>query len=835
MDKTLVPPSLEGSVQWSNDMFSPSLQAAINDIIPSQDPIDRHDFNPVTFINDNFTSEQSLVHIDSFMNKLHIKIHKIDEEIIQEVRLQSSTGSKGKEDLENAKRSINELLTKIGDIKSKAIKSEQMVTEICKDIKSLDCAKKNLTTAITTLKRLHMMVTGTKQLKEMVDLKQYGRVANLLEATSQFADGFKDYRDSPKIASLYSELEAIRDKVKTQIYEDFRNYIPFTSNQLRPGEENRWKSACYVIDALGASMKNDFLHWFYDIQLANYKSAFGPGSEQNSLEYTKKRYSWLKRQLKVFSEEYANVFPPEWKMEEEITFAFCVATRRSLSDILQNNSRNIDITVLLNVLNITIEFEKHIYALFAKNSKESPRLLSEDLNNNNQNDFRGEEEEEEDEDEDEDFMGEKMENNQQSPTTNGVVESVSERYKQRLKKKEMERNESSTSLSSDPAGKSPTMVSKPVVELRSYERFKGIISQCFDPYMELYIKKEDQEFEETLRKLESEERWYVDEDAINKVLSSATDLIMYFRSAMDRCSTYSRGQTFYSLFILFKKYLSQYSTILSNKIHMDVGRIHEQSEDKTICFIINTSEYVNKTINQITERFKRVIDGPYVEKIDLKPEQNEFSSVIAKAIKSLVGGIEARLAPHMQTMTRIDWVNHQYVGDHSPYVDQILMIINDASNLIVAHLSTAHYKYFCDVFAASFIFSVTQSIYKCEKISEIGSQGILLDITTIKTCFLELPGKLKDGTSHTRYTNLVNKEFGKAEAILKVVGCPNDALVDTYNALIPEGSDKDFQKIMELKGIKAGDKTELLEKYINKVDKTLSSFTKFFGQRNINK
>jgi hypothetical protein len=45
------------------------------------------------------------------------------------------------------------------DIKNKAGESESMVKEITRDIKQLDTAKRNLTTAITTLNHLHMLVS----------------------------------------------------------------------------------------------------------------------------------------------------------------------------------------------------------------------------------------------------------------------------------------------------------------------------------------------------------------------------------------------------------------------------------------------------------------------------------------------------------------------------------------------------------------------------------------------------------------------------------------------------------------------------------------------------
>ena len=44
---------------------------------------------------------------------------------------------------------------------------------MCKDIKSLDIAKKNLTFSITALKKYIMMLTAIEKLNEMCDKKEY--------------------------------------------------------------------------------------------------------------------------------------------------------------------------------------------------------------------------------------------------------------------------------------------------------------------------------------------------------------------------------------------------------------------------------------------------------------------------------------------------------------------------------------------------------------------------------------------------------------------------------------------------------------------------------------
>ena len=77
---------------------------------------------------------------------------------------------------------MSELISRVRDIRAKAETSEQMVQEITRDIKSLDNAKRNLTTSITTLNHLHMLVGGVDTLVTMTERRQYRDAANLLAA-----------------------------------------------------------------------------------------------------------------------------------------------------------------------------------------------------------------------------------------------------------------------------------------------------------------------------------------------------------------------------------------------------------------------------------------------------------------------------------------------------------------------------------------------------------------------------------------------------------------------------------------------------------------------------
>lgn len=59
--------------------------------------------------------------------------------------------------------------------------------DMCKDIKSLDTAKKNLTHSITALKKFIMMLTAVDKLRDSCANKVYKEVANLITAFNELS------------------------------------------------------------------------------------------------------------------------------------------------------------------------------------------------------------------------------------------------------------------------------------------------------------------------------------------------------------------------------------------------------------------------------------------------------------------------------------------------------------------------------------------------------------------------------------------------------------------------------------------------------------------------
>ena len=88
-----------------------------------------------------------------------------------------------------------------------------MVRDITSDIKQLDTAKRNLTSAITTLNHLHMLVGGVSTLQAQTINRQYGDAAMLLQGLLEVLAHFKDYSDIPQIKELSSQGKKITFKL----------------------------------------------------------------------------------------------------------------------------------------------------------------------------------------------------------------------------------------------------------------------------------------------------------------------------------------------------------------------------------------------------------------------------------------------------------------------------------------------------------------------------------------------------------------------------------------------------------------------------------------------
>ncbi|KAL6980561.1 HIT domain protein [Sarracenia purpurea var. burkii] len=729
------------------------------------------------YINQMFPTEASLSGVEPLMQKLHGEIRRVDAGILAAVRQQSNSGTKAKEDLAAATHAVEELIYKIREIKTKAEQSETMVQEICRDIKKLDFAKKHITTTITALHRLTMLVSAVEQLQVMASKRQYKEAAAQLEAVNQLCSHFEAYKDIPKIIELREKFKNIRQILKSHVFSDFSSLG--TGKETEEGNLlQQLADACLVVDALEPSVREELVKTFCSRELTSYQQIF-EGAELAKLDKTERRYAWIKRRLRT-NEEIWKIFPTSWHVPYLLCIQFCKLTRTQIVEILNNLKEKPDVGTLLLALQRTLEFEEELADKFGCGTR-SREMGS-------------------------DFEDTGRENNTQ------VVSDIRKKYEKKLAAHQGSENE-------DKDGQKNFLVPG------AGFNFRGMISSCFEPHLSVYVELEEKTLMENLEKLVQEETWDIEEGSQTNILSSSMQAFLIIRRSLKRCSALTKNQTLFNLFKVFQRVLKSYATklfarlpkggtgIVAAATGMD-GQIKISDRDeRVICYIINTAEYCHKTSGELAENVSKIIDPQLVDGVDMSEVQDEFSAIITKALVTLVNGLETKFDAEMAAMTRIPWGTLESVGDQSEYINNINMILNSSIPVLGKLLSPIYFQFFLDKLASSLGPRFYQNIFKCKHISETGAQQMLLDTQAIKTILLDIPSLGRQMSGASNYSKFVSREMSKGEALLKVILSPVDSVADTYGALLPEGTPLEFQRILELKGLKKTDQQSILDDF----------------------
>ncbi|XP_031839053.1 vacuolar protein sorting 53 [Nomia melanderi] len=790
----------------------PNVQNVIEQVLPSTDPLDQPNFNVVDYINSLFPTEQSLSNIDDVVNNMELKIRNIDKEIRSVVRGQTNVGQDGRAALENAQKVIKQLFVHIKDIKDKAEQSEEVVKEITRDIKQMDFAKRNLTASITALNHLHMLVEGVDTLKVLTQKKQYGEIILPLQAVMEVMQHFNSYMDIPQVKQLSDEVRQIHVELAQQITADFKQAF---SGQ-NPKYFNQLTEGCLVLSILDPKVKKDLLTWFVGIQLQEYAHLFDENQDFAWLDKIDRRYAWIKKHLLDFESKFGTIFPQDWEISERIAVQFCHVTRENLTKLMHKRRSEIDVKLLLNAIQRTSNFE----SLLAKR-----------------------------------FSGITLES---SETTN---------------KKSTASTDTTDKVPGNPFEENEQVHN----EKPKPSPFSNLIGTCFEPYLSIYIESLDRNLSDLMEKFVSDSktqppgaREFDGIEGPSSVLSSCADLFVFYKKCMLQCTQLSTGAIMLSLSETFQKYLREYALkILQNnlpKIGGSVGLATSMSsitrdfrdlstsgfiqnfqsflkegestrfskeEQSRICCILTTAEYCLETTQQLEEKLREKTDKCYAEKINLSQEQDIFHNVISNCIQLLVQDLESACESALTAMTKVQWSAIEVVGDQSNYVNTIVAHLRQTIPTIRDRLSSCR-KYFtqlCVKFASSFIVKLVQQLYKCKPLNTVGAEQLLLDVHMLKTALLDLPltGYQIVRKAPATYTKVVVKGMASVEMILKIVMSPIESpkdFVKQCRMRLPDLQAPEFQKILDMKGLKKTEQVLLLEQFKQPENVTISHDTK---------
>eukprot|EP01120_Amphizonella_sp_Union-15-10_P016091 TRINITY_DN8383_c0_g1_i1.p1 TRINITY_DN8383_c0_g1~~TRINITY_DN8383_c0_g1_i1.p1 ORF type:complete len:372 (+),score=78.79 TRINITY_DN8383_c0_g1_i1:2-1117(+) len=358
--------------------------------------------------------------------------------------------------------------------------------------------------------------------------------------------------------------------------------------------------------------------------------------------------------------------------------------------------------------------------------------------------------------------------------------------------------------------------------------------------MHIFVAYQKSIMQQAFDQIMSEEPWIVPDEDRNKVLASSTDLIYYFSKTRENTKFIHKSSSSLQMYDLFADYLGRYADRLQQKLpgvdsFKDTKFSLSKDEEKTVCCIINTAQYCSNTTIKTEDGIKNDVDQKIKEKVNLHEVVSKYQGVIALALSVLVKSLECKVFPSLEFMVKTDWEKWETVGDQSGYVDSIANTLKEFVPFYNQWITTDHFKFFCDAFSGSFISVYYQSIFRCKRVSLVASQQLLLDMTSLRTLLLKMPVMGKSLTLEVpeRYSKRIKREMDKIEKLLKVLLADPENLVETYKQLVPNHSDAELVKILEIKGIKRSEMEAFLDKYGSKSDSVVRTEIRSGGPLNL--
>ena len=449
------------------------------------------DFDPVGFLNRLFPDESSLAGVEPLVQKLRLRIRRVDDEILAAVRSQSTGGARAMADLAQAQSAIGSLEQRVADIKRKAETSEATVREICADVKKLDFAKKHLTSTITSLRRLSMLVSAVDQLENFVSSRAYKESANLLDAVNELAAHFETYSDVPKVAEIKRRRDDCESALRAAVFEDFHvNWQPSVV-ESDEGVAQRLRDACAVVDALDPTHREALTGDLTNKELTGYASVFdkttGAGGDSKGLDQVERRYAWIKRNLKAKGAMWG-VFPEHWRFPHLLCMSLCKLTRAHLAELLDAEARSSEVQTVLQAMHKTVAFESDLdehFGLKGGDRKETTRSARMDAGRPS---------------------GEKVSDPGEVDAFGAALGDDADAASAVRAKHAARRRESR--LAEQKGGRALPMDSA-VEALRDISAlsFRDVVSSCFEDHLGGYVEMEEKQLVEELERLAGDETW----------------------------------------------------------------------------------------------------------------------------------------------------------------------------------------------------------------------------------------------------------------------------------------------------------------------------------------
>ena len=345
------------------------------------------------------------------------------------------------------------------------------------------------------------------------------------------------------------------------------------------------------------------------------------------------------------------------------------------------------------------------------------------------------------------------------------------------------------------------------------------ISSAFTPYLGIYVDAQDRQLSEMLAQMAASSQAATTDTSADepvRVLVSSTELVTLYRQALERCASLGPRAPLRELGSVYGKWLRRYAhdVLLPSLSSRDV--LH-------LCTVLNTADYGATTCTQLAERLTeklRAVDAEAAPVV-LDAERHEFFGVMSSALQALTRALSTALDPAFQALLRPDvpWSQREHLDDKSAWVDLLASGLESVGVVVRHHVENKRYvRSWCDKAAHLTMTRITQSIVRLRPIRPRMAEQLQRDVQHVHTLLIEWPS----GASQAAYVRIVDKAMSRVQPVLAILAVPSTdaaAFVNAYRQHVGDQSLPNFQKILDLHGVRRLEQHALVEAFLAAVDR----------------
>ncbi|GAW79154.1 vacuolar protein sorting-associated protein 53 [Plasmodium gonderi] len=246
----------------------------------------------------------------------------------------------------------------------------------------------------------------------------------------------------------------------------------------------------------------------------------------------------------------------------------------------------------------------------------------------------------------------------------------------------------------------------------------------------------------------------------HSVYKSAYKLFYIYKSYVNMILLFSNCQTLYDFVIFFKTLLLKYSEELNKRIVKNVKEENKIKHFKLLSIIINTSSYVEQTLNEAQENIVKDIDSIYKEKISFKEEEKLFLQIKTKCIKGIITFMENKINTIISNNNIVNIFDINNIQEKSFYIINMESFIREYFSFFKKIFNETYFTYLLEKTSTLIIQQFYHTILSFQFMTNITAQQLLIDSHEIEQILLHIPTLLnqKKGETHEEWRRTAKKE-----------------------------------------------------------------------------